>query len=979
MKHLYIYLDKTNGFVRKLWLMAAFLLCSLQINAQCRPGSVTFQSQQEVEAFAAQYPNCTRISGDLILTSNVTSLSPLQKIVTIDGDFNINGATLSKLDGLSSLKNIRGSLLANSSYVENFSGLSSLTSIGGNLNVQNNSRLTSFSGLSSLTTIGGGLLTNFSKMSNFNGLSSLATIGGDLNLENSKLNTFTGLSSLTSIGGNINTRSTTELQNFEGLSSLKNIGGMFLLESSSTTNFAGLSSLTTIGGGLHLLGNSQITNFDGLNSLTSIGGAFWIEGNGQLNNLNGLSSLKTVGGRFYINSNPNLQSVNFSALSTIGADIRILGNQNLKSLETLTSLTRATGDLYINSNANLTDISGLKNLDPTKITNLSINGNTKLAVCNNAFVCNYLQGSGYRAIFYNATGCEDINTVIASCVPACEVPADITSSNIISNKAKISWTSTGSAFDLEWGEVGFTQGTGTLQNGVSATNYTITGLTESTSYDVYVRQNCTAVQSDWVKHTFNTLSVCPSGDITLLSQNDVNNFAAMYPDCTQLAGSLKLGDYATSNNISNISSLGNITSIGGHLRVLRTQLTDINSFSSVTTINGELDLSFNPELTDISGVQNINSTGITFLWIEKNPNLSVCNVTPVCTYLQSSGSRLIQGNKTGCQDVSTIIASCIPACEVPANIVSSNIISNKAKISWTSTGSAFDLEWGDEGFTQGTGTVQNGVSATNYMITGLTESTSYDVYIRQNCTTNQSDWVKYTFSTISVCPAGNIILSSQEEVDDFGAMYPNCTQTEGSLILLYDITDLSPLSKLQSIGTHLGIYETQLTNLNGLSSLTSINGGIEIGSNFELEDISGLKNINSGIINLSILANLKLSVCNISSICNYLQTSGYRVIEENATGCEDENAVKSACTATLSTSDINKKGVMVYPNPFTDVINLSDINNIQSVTVNDISGKLIKTIKPTREINFSDTASGVYIINVKFKDGDVKSFKVIKK
>lgn len=545
-----LHLSGQNQWInRKLWLMAAFLLCSLQINAQCPQGNVTFQSQQEVEAFAAQYPNCTSISGDLILTSNVTSLSPLQNIIAIDEDLDIKGTSLTTLDGLQSLNNIGGSLIvANTSGITSFSGLSSLTSIGENLNVQSNGQLTSFSGLSTLTNV--------------------------------------------------------------------------------------------------------------------------------------------------------------------------------------------TGNLTINSNPNLTDISGLKNLEPNKITNLSINGNTKLAVCNSAFVCNYLQGTGVRGISNNATGCENPNTVIASCNPACELPADVTSSNIISNKAKISWTSTGSAFDLEWGEVGFPQGTGTVQNGVSATNYTITGLTESTSYDVYVRQNCTADQRDWVKHTFSTISVCPTGDI---------------------------------------------------------------------------------------------------------------------------------------------------------------------------------------------------------------------------------------------------LLSSQEEVDDFGAKYPNCTQTEGSLILLNDITDLSPLSKLQSIGTHLGIYETQLTNLNGLSSLTSINGGIEIGSNFELEDISGLKNINSGIINLSILANLKLSVCNIASICNYLQTSGYRVIEENAIGCEDENAVKSACTATLSTSDINKKGVMVYPNPFTDVINLSDINSIESIAVNDISGKLIKTIKPTREVNFTDKAAGIYIINIKFKDGIVKSFKVIKK
>lgn len=739
MKHLYIYLDKTNGFVRKLWLMAAFLLCSLQINAQCRPGSVTFQSQQELEAFAAQYPNCTRIFGDVIIPigSNVTSLSPLQNIITIDGDLNINGYFLYSLDGLSSLKNIGGSLIvSNNSSIISFTGLSSLTNIGENLDLQYNRRLIAFYGLSTLTSIGGSLLANDTHISDFVSLSSLTTIGGDLNVQRSVFYNFIGLSSLNSIGGNIDIRNTNAFQEFVGLSSLQSIGGTFMLDGSNFNNFVGLSSLTTIGGGLSLLGSSRIRNVNGLNSLISIGEGLWIEGNSELTNLNALSSLKTVGGRFYINGNSKLESVNFSALLTIGADIRIQANQNLKSLETLTSLTRATGDLYINSNANLTDISGLKNLDPTKITNLSINGNTKLAVCNNAFVCSYLQGSGVRGISNNATGCENPNTVIFSCTPACEVPADIVSSNIISNKAKISWTSTGSAFDLEWGEVGFTQGTGTVQNGVSATNYTITGLTESTSYDVYVRQNCTA---------------------------------------------------------------------------------------------------------------------------------------------------------------------------------------------------------------------------------------------------DQSDWVKYTFSTISVCPTGDVILSSQEEVDDFEAKYPNCTQTEGSLILLYDITDLSPLSKLQNIGTHLAIYETPLTNLNGLSSLTSINGGIEIGSNFELEDISGLKNINSGIINLSILANLKLSVCNIASICNYLQTSGYRVIEENATGCEDENAVQTACSATLSTSDINKKGVMVYPNPFTDVINLSGINNIQSVTVNDISGKLIKTIKPTREINFSDNASGVYIINVKFKDGDVKSFKVIKK
>jgi len=132
--------------------------------------------------------------------------------------------------------------------------------------------------------------------------------------------------------------------------------------------------------------------------------------------------------------------------------------------------------------------------------------------------------------------------------------------------------------------------------------------------------------------------------------------------------------------------------------------------------------------------------------------------------LKSSGVRIIQGNKTGCQDETTVVTFCIPACEVPAKLTISGVINNQAVINWNTSGT-FDLEWGIAGFTKGTGIKENGVSAFNYTITGLAESTSYDVYVRQNCTDTQSSWVKHTFSTISICPSGNVVLSSQEDVD----------------------------------------------------------------------------------------------------------------------------------------------------------------------------------------------------------------------
>lgn len=81
----------------------------------------------------------------------------------------------------------------------------------------------------------------------------------------------------------------------------------------------------------------------------------------------------------------------------------------------------------------------------------------------------------------------------------------------------------------------------------------------------------------------------------------------------------------------------------------------------------------------------------------------------------------------------------------------------------------------------------------------------------------------------------------------------------------------------------------------------------------------------------------------------------------------------------LAASDINKKSVSVYPNPFTDVLNISDVKGVKSISVNDISGREVKTLAPATEVNLSNLNTGLYIVNLKMEDGSVKSFKAIKK
>ncbi|KFE98150.1 hypothetical protein IX39_17310 [Chryseobacterium formosense] len=86
----------------------------------------------------------------------------------------------------------------------------------------------------------------------------------------------------------------------------------------------------------------------------------------------------------------------------------------------------------------------------------------------------------------------------------------------------------------------------------------------------------------------------------------------------------------------------------------------------------------------------------------------------------------------------------------------------------------------------------------------------------------------------------------------------------------------------------------------------------------------------------------------------------------------------------LSTNEVSKKELIkIYPNPTTERLNIQTEEKINSITVFDAKGSLIKNIQENgisngRAINVSEFAAGVYLIKVKTKTSEFTK-KFIKK
>ena len=320
-----------------------------------------------------------------------------------------------------------------------------------------------------------------------------------------------------------------------------------------------------------------------------------------------------------------------------------------------------------------------------------------------------LEHSGkYSSAYYGNGDHAYVDNVCLS-APTCTQPSALVATNLTSNSVDISWTAGGTetAWNIEYGPAPYTQGSGGTSVALTSSTTSLTLLDAYTNYNFYVQADCgSGDESDWSTFSFTTTG---PGDCS-------SSVAYTYSSNSTLASSLR----------------GFVANTPGDYITL--------TFTAGSTESG-YDYWFINDAAD--GTGNTIATGDGFI-TSSNGGIFESTTGEISFYVISDAS------VTGTPFAFTASCAAPPPCIAPTSITASNLTSSSADLSWTAGGTetAWNYEYGPDGFTQGSGTSLP-LSAANVSITSLTEYTDYDFYVQADCGRGlTSPWSgPYSFST----------------------------------------------------------------------------------------------------------------------------------------------------------------------------------------------------------------------------------------
>jgi hypothetical protein len=322
-------------------------------------------------------------------------------------------------------------------------------------------------------------------------------------------------------------------------------------------------------------------------------------------------------------------------------------------------------------------------------------------------------------------------------------------------------------YGMIWGPQGFNPATaGTTVSSIANGTYTLSGLSAETTYDVYVYAVCGSNNGDTVRYNFTTPFI---------------------PNCK---APVIDGEYGASNITYNTATLTwrqpGETPLFWTVRYADA---DFNPATAAPTDYNEMTVtSASANLTGLAAGTTyyiyIKATCATEPQLDESPWSVMSNANPAYTF-------------------ST------PECVDPSDVIASNVTNSTAMIHWTENGvaTAWTVKYGPTGFDPETEGTAVAATADSIELTGLEPYTTYNAYVKANCTTtDESGWSEgATFRT--VCPdGGDLATGDQTNTNNYVPLYTlyNYSFTEQ----IYTIEELVAASSISSISYYVATPNT---------------------------------------------------------------------------------------------------------------------------------------------------------------------------
>ena len=455
-----------------LTLTIGFFLYVAEVKAQCPPepanGELVFKSQEEVEAFAAEYPNCKDLDYDLYISLSrddvgtpIHDLSPLSGLIKIKGQLKIGSSQggeveeprLLDLHGLHNLESLDRLLVSGSKDLRTLSALSEINELISIIIIQcekledlgmgsiHISDYVSFQGNPELRSIGSVqtnahnrvvVITNNPQLDLANSFQDLRSVYS-LNLNHHDISFVENIRSIAhlNLNGNGAVQDLSDFKNLTNLSSglilnqLQDLENLELLKDAVSDTISNLrleqlpklSDISAMSyqneyGWLKLNSCPLLNDISAFEEVRVVGelGVFYMDG---LEDLSGFKNLERAGIEIDIRGNENLSRFSgFKKLTEVGREFYIRENPLLRNLDEFSNLSTIgsdskSGHFSISENNQLNSILGLRNVYGG-YESMSIYQNPELPICHIQSVCETIfhNPDARINIYNNLEGCD---------------------------------------------------------------------------------------------------------------------------------------------------------------------------------------------------------------------------------------------------------------------------------------------------------------------------------------------------------------------------------------------------------------------------------------------------------------------------------------------------------------------------------------------------------------------------------------------